>query len=459
MIKQKPDLLNGNILKNMIFFAVPLMLSSILQLLFNAADLVIVGKFDTATGSTAQAAVGSTGSLIGLIVNLFVGFSIGATAIVARYIGSKSEEDIKIAVRTSMMIALVSGTFIAVAGITLARPMLLLMDSDPEILPFAEKYIKIYFLGAPFIMIYNFGSSILRAAGNTVKPMVYLTVSGVVNLLLNLFTVIVLDMSVTGVAIATTASQIVSSVLIIYHLITTKENYRLDLSSLKISGEKLKLIVKIGLPAGIQGTLFSISNVLIQSSINTFGATVIAANSISLNIENFAFAVTNSLHQAAITFTSQFLGARRFKDINGIVFKSLVLSAVSGIILSSLLLSFGELLLGIYSNDHEVIKTGLIRLNIQGASYLLAGLMEAMSGVMRGLGYSLASMLISIITVCGFRVVWIYTVFKKFHYLKTLYYSYPVSWAITFVALFIYYLIKKRKIDRQNGLIPNKANS
>ena len=452
MIHCKRDLLSGSLLKNMIIFAVPLMLSSVLQLLFNAADLVIVGKFDKVTGSIAQGAVGSTGSLINLIVNLFVGFSIGANVIVARYIGAKNDSDLKSAVRTSMIIALLSGVAIAIIGVSLARPMLLLMDANPEVLPMAEIYIKIYFIGAPFIMLYNFGSSILRAVGNTVKPMVYLTIAGIVNVVLNLFMVIVLKMSITGVAIATTASQIVSSILVLHHLLTTKQNYRLDLSTLKISADKIRLIIKIGLPAGIQGTLFSISNVLIQSSINTFSTNMVTGNGISLNIEGFAFVVMNAFHQAAITFTGQFCGAGRHKEIGKIVTRALSAVVVSGVVMGAVMLLFGEQLLGIYSNDPEVIKFGLIRLNIFGMTFFTAGLMDVMAGTMRGLGYSFVPMLTSIIGVCGLRIVWLYTVFEKHRTIETLYYSYPITWSITFIVLFILYVIIKRRIYRREGI-------
>ena len=239
MNEKKIDLLSGNLLKNMIFFALPIMLSGVLQLLFSAADLVIVGKFDLVTGSQAQAAVGSTGSLINLITNLFMGLSVGANVIVARYIGSKSYKDITIAVRTSIAIALISGIIIAIVGVTFAEPMLELMKSDPDVLPLAVKYLQIYFLGAPFMMIYNFGSGILRAAGNTTRPMIYLTVAGVINVLLNMLMVIVFDMSITGVAIATTASQVISAICVVYYLLTTKQVYRLELKGFKISCKKL----------------------------------------------------------------------------------------------------------------------------------------------------------------------------------------------------------------------------
>lgn len=452
MIHRKRDLLSGSLLKNMIIFAVPLMLSSVLQLLFNAADLVIVGKFDKVTGSIAQGAVVSTGSLINLIVNLFIGFSVGANVIVARYIGAKSNENIKSAVRTSMIIALISGVIIAAIGVPLARPMLLLMKANPEFLPMAETYLKIYFLGAPFIMLYNFGSGILRAVGNTVKPMIYLAIAGIVNVILNLFMVIFLKMSAAGVAIATTASQVVSSILVLRHLLATKENYRLDLSSLKISGDKIRQIVQIGLPAGIQGILFSISNVLIQTSINEFSRNEITGNGISLNIEGFAFVVMNAFHQAAITFTGQFCGAKRYKEIGKIITRALGAVVVSGVIMGTVMLLFGTQLLSIYSNDPEVIKAGLVRLNIFGLTFFTAGLMDVMAGTMRGLGYSLVPMLTSVIGVCGLRILWIYTVFKKYHSIKVLYYSYPITWSITFVVLLILYFIIRRRIYRREGI-------
>lgn len=449
MKEKKIDILNGSMLKNMILFALPLVLSGVLQLLFNAADLVVVGKFDTVTGSEAQAAVGSTGSLINLIVTLFMGMSVGANVIVARYIGSKQEKDVAEAVRTSMVIAVFSGIIIAFIGITFAEPLLELMKTDPDVLPLATVYLKIYFLGAPFIMLYNFGSGILRAAGNTTRPMIYLAVAGVINVLLNMFLVIVFDMSIKGVAIATTVSQTVSAICVVCHLITTKNLYRLDLSSLKISWSKALMIVKVGLPAGIQGALFSISNVLIQSSINSFGATVMAGNGDALNIEGFVYVVMNAFYQAAITFTSQFYGARRFKQLGGILLRCEALVAGVGLVLGLLTFILAEPLMSIYTNDPAVIAVGVDRIFVFGLTYFIAGMMDVMSGTLRGLGHSFVPMLVSLIGVCGFRVVWIYTVFQKFHTLQCLYISYPVTWTLTLTVLFIYYLAVMHKLNKQ----------
>lgn len=449
MKEKKIDLLSGNLLKNMIVFALPIMMSGVLQLLFSAADLVVVGKFDLASGSEAQAAVGSTGSLINLITNLFLGMAVGANVAVARYIGSKRHKDITASVRTAMTIALLSGIVVAAIGFTLAEPMLVLMKSDPKVLPLAVKYLKIYFLGAPFMMLYNFGSGIMRAAGNTTRPMIYLSVAGVINVLLNMLTIIVFDMSITGVAIATVSSQIISAICVVYYLLTTKQVYRLELKGFKISWEKVGMIVKIGLPAGIQGSLFSISNVIIQSSINSFGSTVMAGNGNALNIEGFVYIAMSAFMQVAITFNSQFYGAKMFDKLKGIFIRCQGLVFSIGLVLGLITFFFAKPLMGIYTNDPDVTAVGVSRMQVFGLTYFLAGMMDVMSGTLRGLGYSFVPMVVSLIGICGFRIVWIYTIFQKVHTLECLYMSYPVTWVITFAALFIYYLFAMRKIKRQ----------
>ena len=454
MKDKKIDLLQGNMLKNMLNFALPIMLAGVLQLLFSAADLVVVGKFDLVTGSEAQGAVGSTGSLINLIVTLFMGLSVGANVIVARYIGSKSDKDVSIAVKTSMIIAVISGVIIAIIGVSLAEPMLILMKSDPDVLPLAVKYLRIYFLGAPFMMIYNFGSGILRAAGNTTRPMVYLTVAGIINILLNLFMVIVLDMSITGVAIATTASQVVSAVCVIYYLIKTKQVYQLRFKGVVFSFEKLGAIIKVGLPAGIQGSLFSISNVIIQSSINSFGSTVMAGNGNAINIEGFVYIAMSAFMQVAITFNSQFYGAKRFHQLKGILLRCQGLVFIIGVILGFATYFFAEPLMGIYSNNSEVISVGAKRMMVFGLTYFLAGMMDVMTGTLRGLGHSFVPMIVTLIGVCGLRIVWIYTVFEKFHTLPCLYISYPVTWLITLLILFVYYLFAIKSINT----VPQSVN-
>lgn len=437
------DMCNGPILKKLLIFALPLMLSGILQLLFNAADIVVVGKF---TGSHALAAVGSTSALINLFVNVFIGFSIGTNVLVAQYFGARDEKNVQETVHTSILLGIVGGFILIVSGIIFAKPMLEWMDTPDNVLEHAVLYMRIYFIGMPAMLIYNFGAAILRAIGDTKRPLYYLLSAGVINVVLNLFFVIVLNMGVAGVAAATVASQVVSAILIVRCLIQSEGIYRLDLHKLKFHKKKLIRIVQIGLPAGLQGAVFSLSNVLIQSSVNSFGSVAMAGNTAAGNIEGFVYTSMNAIYQTALSFTSQNVGGGRQDRIPKIIFQCMAIVIVIGAVMGNLAYQCGPFLLGIYSSDPEVIQFGMSRMQIICQWYFLCGIMDVAVGILRGLGYSVMPMLVSLTGACGLRVLWIFTVFVWKHSLFVLYLSYPITWIVTFtVHLICILMIWKRK--------------
>lgn len=437
------DMCNGPIFGKLLVFALPLMLSGILQLLFNAADIVVVGKF---SGSHALAAVGSTGALINLFVNVFIGFSIGTNVLVAQYFGARDEKNVHETVHTSILLGIVGGFILIVAGMVFAKPMLEWMDTPEDVLSHAVLYMRIYFIGMPAMLVYNFGAAILRAIGDTRRPLYYLLCAGVINVILNLFFVIVLDMGVAGVATATVISQIVSAILIVRCLMHSDGIYRLDLHELKIYKRKMVHIAKIGLPAGVQGAVFSLSNVLIQSSVNSFGSIAMAGNTAAGNIEGFVYTSMNAVYQTALSFTSQNVGGERQDRIPKIVFQCLAIVTVVGAVLGNLAYQCGPFLLNIYSSDPEVIQYGMSRMQIICQWYFLCGIMDVAVGILRGMGYSVMPMLVSLAGACGLRVLWIFTVFVWKHSLFVLYLSYPITWTITLAVHFIcFFVIWKRK--------------
>lgn len=437
------DMCNGPIFGKLLVFALPLMLSGILQLLFNAADIVVVGKF---SGSHALAAVGSTGALINLFVNVFIGFSIGTNVLVAQYFGARDEKNVHETVHTSILLGIVGGFILIVAGMVFAKPMLEWMDTPEDVLSHAVLYMRIYFIGMPAMLVYNFGAAILRAIGDTRRPLYYLLSAGVINVILNLFFVIVLDMGVAGVATATVISQIVSAILIVRCLMHSDGIYRLDLHELKIYKRKMVHIAKIGLPAGVQGAVFSLSNVLIQSSVNSFGSIAMAGNTAAGNIEGFVYTSMNAVYQTALSFTSQNVGGERQDRIPKIVFQCLAIVTVVGAVLGNLAYQCGPFLLNIYSSDPEVIQYGMSRMQIICQWYFLCGIMDVAVGILRGMGYSVLPMLVSLAGACGLRVLWIFTVFVWKHSLFVLYLSYPITWTITLAVHFIcFFVIWKRK--------------
>lgn len=442
------DMCNGPLLGKLLIFALPLMLSGILQLLFNAADIIVVGRF---TGSHALAAVGSTSSLINLLVNLFIGFSIGANVLTAQYYGAKDQKNIHQTIHTSILISLIGGIILIAVGVLLARPLLELMATPEDVLDQATLYMKIYFCGMPATMVYNFGAAILRAIGDTRRPLYFLFTAGVLNVFLNLFFVIVFHMGVAGVALATIISQTLSAILVVRCLTNLDGICRLYLKQLKIYPEKLLRIIHIGLPAGLQGAVFSISNVLIQSSVNSFGSIAMAGNTAASNLEGFVYTSMNAVYQTALSFTSQNMGAGKYERIGMILRRCVALVTIIGLALGGLVVLFHQPLLSIYSTDPEVISYGTIRLFIICLPYFLCGIMDTLVGMLRGMNYSILPMIASIVGVCGLRIVWIFTVFRWNHTLFTLYISYPITWALTACVHFGCYLWVRKRISKRAG--------
>ena len=443
------DMCDGPLLSKILLFSVPLMMSGILQLLFNAADIIVVGRF---AGSSALAAVGSTSSLINLLINVFVGLSVGVNVLVAKYYGGQREKDMSETVHTAVLTSLLSGLFLVILGGIAARPLLHLMGTPDDVLDQAVLYMRIYFLGMPVLMVYNFGAAILRAIGDTRRPLYFLFMAGVVNVALNLFFVIGLGMGVDGVGWATVISEHVSALLVLKSLMEAPGALKLNLKELRIHPKKLKRIVKIGLPAGMQGAIFSISNVLIQSSVNSFGSIAMAGNTASANIEGFVYTAMNAVYQTNLSFTSQNLGGRKYSRINKIMYICLGVVTVVGLSLGLTAVLGGRMLLGIYSSDPEVLRYGMLRLGIICTTYFLCGIMDCMVGSLRGLGYSIIPMFVSLTGACGFRVLWVFTVFAAYHSLDVLYLSYPVSWAITAAAHMITFRKIRRKIPKQDAM-------
>ena len=449
--KYEMDMCNGSILKKMLIFAVPLMCSSILQLLFNAADVVVVGRY---AGDNSLAAVGSNTALINLLTNLFVGLSVGANVLVAHYYGAREKEDLKKAIHTIMTVSLLSGVLLTVVGVFGARHFLAWMDTPDKVLDLATTYLRIYFAGMTATMIYNFGAAILRAVGDTKRPLYYLTFSGIVNVGLNLLFVIKFDMDVAGVALATVISQFLSAFLILRCLIKEQGEIHLDLKSLSIDKGNLMKILRVGLPAGFQGVLFALSNVVIQSSINGFGEIAVAGNSAASNIEGFVYMAMNAFYQSAISFTSQNVGAGRYSRINKILGTALMYVVIVGLGMGLTVVAFGRTLLGLYTSNPLVIDAGIVRLKYIVTCYFLCGIMDVMVGSLRGLGYAIMPMIVSLIGACGLRIIWLTTFFKLdvFHTVEMIYITYPVSWTITFLVHVICFNIVRKKFPRKDSV-------
>lgn len=426
--KYEMDMCNGPLFGKIILYTIPLILSGILQLLFNAADMVVAGRY---AGSDALAAVGSTSSLINLLVNVFMGLSVGANVLVAHYYGAKREDDLKITIHTSISLSVICGIGLSFIGVGLASPLLTMMGTPETLLGYAVSYMQIYFLGMPVMLLYNFGAAILRAIGDTKRPLYYLLFAGVINVILNMIFVIGFSMDVRGVAYATIISQAVSAFLITRCLMKLDGPCRLEIKSLCLNKEKILKIAKVGLPAGFQGAIFSISNVLIQSSVNSFGAIAVAGNTATSNLEGFIYVSMNSFHQTAISFTGQNMGAKKVDRV-----KKTLLYCQIGVIATGLSMGFlgwklGTPLLEIYSDKADVIAFGLRRMKIIFLSYFLCGTMDVMVGSLRGMGYSIMPMIVSLLGACGLRIVWIMTAFRMTHSPEVLYCSYPISWFIT----------------------------
>ena len=439
----------GPLLPNIILYTVPIILTSILQLLFNAADLIIVGRF---CGSVSVAAVGATGSITNLMVNFFVGLSVGAGVTVAHALGSREDTVVHNTVHTALPTALVSGVILTIVGVSFSGTFLHMMGTPDTVLPLSSLYMQIYFGGVTFTMVYNFCAAILRAAGDTRSPLIYLSIAGIVNVALNVVFVTIFHMNVAGVALATTISQGISAVLVVRALMKRTDACRLEWRKLKIYPLDLWKIARIGLPAGIQGSLFSISNVMIQSSINGFGKIALAGNTAAGNIEGFVYVAMNAFHQTAMNFMGQNTGARKYENFSKILWICLLSVGGVGILLGGGCYLFADSLLSIYITDSaQAVAYGVTRMSFVCVLYFLCGLMDVMSGMLRGMGSSLLPMAVTVLGVCGMRLGWIYTIFQipRFHTPQCLYISYPVSWIVTFLfqiaAFFLVYRKQKQE--------------
>ena len=446
--KYEIDMCHGPLLGKILVFYIPLMLSGILQLLFNAADIIVVGQF---AGNESLAAVGSTGALINLIINLFIGLSVGANVLVARYYGANQQTELKEMVQTAIATSVISGILLVFVGFFVAKPALTLMGTPDDVVGQSVLYMRIYFAGMPFMMAYNFGAAVLRAVGDTKRPLYYLLIAGIANVILNLIFVIYFSMHVAGVATETVISQAISAVLVIRCLLKTDSVYKLELKGIKISMDKLGKMFKIGLPAGVQGALFSISNVLIQSSVNSFGSVAMAGNTAGSNIEGFVYTSMNAFYQSAISFCGQNYGAKEYKRVGKALFICEVLVILVGLLLGNGAYLAGGTLLKLYSSDPEVISYGILRMRYISVIYFLCGMMDVMVGGLRGIGYSIMPMLVSLTGACLFRIVWIYTIFQEVRTLPCLYISYPISWILTFSVHLICFLIVYKKLFRKSS--------
>jgi putative MATE family efflux protein len=436
MKKHTVDMTKGSIFRHIIAFAIPIMISGILQTLYNAADMIVVGKF---SGKQSLAAVGSTSSAINLMISIFVGMSSATNVIVARKFGAGNKSGVSKAVHTAIAVCLCGGTVLMILGILLSRKILVLMDSPNDVIELATLYMRIYFIGIPAMLLYNFGSATMRAVGDAKRPTYFLTASGIINVSLNLLFVIVFKMGVAGVAIATVTSQVVSALLVLRCLVKADDCYQLDFKKVRIYAHELKEIVFLGIPAGIQSALFSISNVIIQSSINSVGSDAMAGNSAAASVEGMVYIAMNAFFHATLTFVGQNYGAHNFKRIRKGFLVSMAISFVVGSVLSTVVSRCAGFLVGFYTNIPEVRDIGVMRMQIVCALYFLCGMMEVATGAIRGMGVAIRSMITCVVGVCFVRIVAVMmgAPYKEVPDIKILYYSFPVSWAITTTILTI----------------------
>ena len=448
MRRSQVDMLKGPLLGSILSFAGPIILTSLLQLFFNAADLIVVGRF---CGSISVGAVGATGAITNLVVNLFIGLSIGAGVTVAHGTGAKDNNSVERAVHSSMFIALVGGIALTVIGVLFSGTFLRWMGTPENVLPLSRVYMQIYFAGAVPMMVYNYGASILRAVGDTKRPLYFLSIAGVVNVLLNLMFVTVFHMNVAGVALATMIAQCISATLVVLALMKRSDACRLRIKELKLHKKEVANILRIGLPAGVQGSLFSISNVMIQSSINSFGEIAVAGNAAAANIEGFVWVIMNAFMQSSLNFMGQNMGAKQYRRLRKIMLTCVLCVSAAGLVFGNLAYFLSPYLLKIYITDSaQAIAYGGLRMLYICVPYFFCGAMDVMTGSLRGIGKSMSAMFITIAGVCGIRMVWIYTIFQipRFHTLQCLYISYPITWAITGLIEFTYFMIATGKLIR-----------
>lgn len=446
--KKVVNMLEGPLLGPIFLFAMPLFITSVLQLAFNAVDIIVVGKF---TGHHALAAVGATGPVINLLVTMFMGISIGASVIMGQNVGARDFKNAQDTLHTAIGISILGGILVLFAGIFTAMPLLRLMQTPPEVIELSGEYLKIYYIGMPGFMVYNFGSALLRAIGDSRRPMYFLTISGIFNVICNLIFVIVFKKGVAGVAIATTISQYIAAALIVASLLKADGYMKLSFDKIRISKDKALGMMKIGLPAGFQGALFSISNILIQSGINSFGSVVMAGNTAAGNLEGFVYMGMNAVYQTSLSFTSQNMGAKQYDRVKKIFWTCVRVVIVVGLVLGVGAWLLGDKLLRLYNDEPEVIKYGVERLGVVSATYFLCGIMDTMVGGLRGMGYSITPMIISLTAVCILRMIWIATIFQSIHTPVILYLSYPVSWTVAAIGNYVNYLYAVKKLDKMKA--------
>ena len=444
--KYEIDMCNGSIMDKLISFALPLMLSGILQLMFNAVDIIVVGHFSS---SQALAAVGSTTALINVFVNLFIGVSLGTNVLAARCYAAGKDKEMSEVVHTSILFALISGIVMAIIGVLLAKPALQLMQTPADVIDQSALYMRIYFLGMPFFMLYNYGAAVLRAVGDTKRPLMYLILSGIVNTLLNLFLVIVFRLAVAGVAISTIIAQCISCILILNCLRKSESSYKLTFSGLSIKWVYLRQIFQVGIPAGIQSTVINFSNALLQSSVNSFGSTAMAGYTAANNILGFLYASVNAVTQACMSFTSQNFGVGKYKRVDLVLRDCMILTVGVSLVLGGGAYLFGNEVLRIYTNDSEVVRCGVEILSITTVSYFLCGIMDLFPGSLRGMGYSTVPMILSVVGTVGMRIFWIYRVFPFHRSLYVLFISYPASWTFTIIMQVICFICVRKIVNRR----------
>lgn len=444
--KYEIDMCNGTIMDKLVSFAIPLMVSGILQLMFNAVDIIVVGHFSS---SQALAAVGSTTALINVFVNLFIGVSLGTNVLAARCYAAGKDKEMSEVVHTSILFALISGIVMAVIGVLLAKPALQLMQTPADVIDQSALYMRIYFLGMPFFMLYNYGAAVLRAVGDTKRPLMYLILSGIVNTLLNLFLVIVFRLAVAGVAISTIIAQCMSCILILNCLRKSESSYKLTFSGLNIKWVYLRQIFQVGIPAGIQSTVINFSNALLQSSVNSFGSTAMAGYTAANNILGFLYASVNAVTQACMSFTSQNFGVGKYKRVDLVLRDCMILTVGVSLVLGGGAYLFGNEVLRIYTNDSEVVRCGVEILSITTVPYFLCGIMDLFPGSLRGMGYSTVPMILSVVGTVGMRIFWIYRVFPLHRSLYVLFISYPASWTFTIIMQVICFICVRKIVNRR----------
>lgn len=439
--KQKLDMLNGSIWNKLPVFALPIAATGILEQLFNASDIAIVGNFAQTDKTAAVAAVGANSPIIGLILNLFIGIALGANVVIANAIGRDDKQTVQKAVHTSMVVSVIGGVLVAIIGELIAEPLLTVLNVPDDVLELALLYLRIYFLGMPVILLYNFEAAIFRSIGETKMPLIALTLSGILNVLLNLFFVIVLKMSVNGVATATVLANVVSAGILYIKLVKSDKYIKVEFKKLRIDGKVFAKIMQIGLPAGIQSAVFAVANIVIQGAINSLGTTVIAASSAAFNIEIIAYNVMNSFSQACTTFVGQNFGANKIDRCKKTLFLCLIEDAIASGTAIFIVLITGKFLLSIFNNNPEVIEIGYTRLVIIFIAYIFSMLYEVMSGYLRGFGFSLVPAILTTVGVCVLRIIWINTVFPANRTFVTIITAYPVSLSTTAVLIFIALII------------------